>query len=57
MSQTIRFSLYGCLAGMLYLGLFPGAMVNLAERATEGLQQPAAAAHATIPSRPEISRQ
>jgi len=57
MSKPIRFSLYGCVAGMFYLGLFPGAMVNLADRATKGLQQPTVAAHTGPPGRSEITRQ
>jgi NADH-quinone oxidoreductase subunit N len=57
MSKPIRVSLYGCVAGMFYLGLFPGGVVNMADRATKGLQMPATAARTTLPSRPEITRQ
>jgi NADH-quinone oxidoreductase subunit N len=32
-SRPIRFSLYACLAGMLYLGLFPNALVDLTVQA------------------------
>jgi NADH-quinone oxidoreductase subunit N len=33
LSGPIRITVYGCIAGMLYLGLFPNAVVNLAARA------------------------
>ncbi|MCX6926563.1 MAG: NADH-quinone oxidoreductase subunit N [Verrucomicrobia bacterium] len=33
-SMPIRISLYGCIAGMLYLGLFPNSLLNLATQAT-----------------------
>jgi NADH-quinone oxidoreductase subunit N len=36
-SRPIRLSIYGCIAGMFYLGLFPGAMVNLATDAVQTL--------------------
>ena len=38
LSAPIRFSLFICVAGMLYLGLFPGAMVNLAMEVVKGLK-------------------
>jgi NADH-quinone oxidoreductase subunit N len=37
MSCAVRVALYGCMAGMLYLGLFPGALVNLASLAASVL--------------------
>ena len=37
-SRTIRVTIYGCIAGMLYLGLFPGAVVNLAAEAVRVLR-------------------
>jgi NADH-quinone oxidoreductase subunit N len=37
-SKPIRVSLYGCIAGMFFLGLFPGAVVNLAAEAVKVLQ-------------------
>ena len=37
-SKPIRVSLYGCIAGMLYLGMFPNAMVNLATEAVKALK-------------------
>ena len=37
-SRPIRVSLYGCIAGMFYLGLFPGAVVNLATEAVKVLR-------------------
>ncbi len=37
-SRPIRFSIYGCIAGIFYLGLFPGAMVNWANAAVKVLQ-------------------
>jgi len=36
-SKPIRLALYACIAGMLYLGLFPGAVVNLATAAVRTL--------------------
>jgi NADH-quinone oxidoreductase subunit N len=36
-SRPLRLCLYVCIAGMLYLGLFPGAMVNLAREAVRVL--------------------
>jgi NADH-quinone oxidoreductase subunit N len=32
LSRPIQFSIYACIAGMLYLGLFPGAMMNTATK-------------------------
>ena len=32
-SKPIRISIYGCIAGMLYLGMFPNSVLNLANRA------------------------
>ena len=37
-SRPIRFSLCACAAGIFYLGLFPGAMVNLAMEAVKALK-------------------
>ncbi len=37
-SNPIRVSLYACMAGMFYLGLFPGALVNLANEAVKVLR-------------------
>jgi len=37
-SKPIRISIYGCVAGMLYLGMFPNSMLNLATRAVELLR-------------------
>jgi NADH-quinone oxidoreductase subunit N len=37
-SRPIRASLYGCIAGMLYLGLFPNAMVDVAAAAVKLLR-------------------
>ncbi len=37
-SKPIRVSLYGCIAGMFYLGLFPGAVVSLAAEAVKVLR-------------------
>jgi NADH-quinone oxidoreductase subunit N len=37
-SQPVRYALYTCAAGMLYLGLFPGAVVNLASEAVKTLK-------------------
>jgi len=37
-SRPIRFAIYACIAGMLYLGLFPAAMVNLAAQAVKVLK-------------------
>jgi NADH-quinone oxidoreductase subunit N len=36
-SRPLRLSLYACIAGIFYLGLFPGAMVNLAREAAKVL--------------------
>ncbi len=36
-SCPIRVSLYGCIAGIFYLGLFPGAMVNYTIDAAKAL--------------------
>ena len=38
LSVPIRLSIYGCMAGIFFLGLFPGWMVNLAEEAVKVLQ-------------------
>jgi len=37
-SKPMRVTLYGCIAGMLYLGLFPNALVNLANSAVKVLR-------------------
>jgi NADH-quinone oxidoreductase subunit N len=37
-SKPIRFAIYGCVAGMLYLGLFPRGLVNLATEAVKNLR-------------------
>ena len=37
LSVPIRLSIYGCMAGIFFLGLFPGWMVNLAEAAVKVL--------------------
>jgi NADH-quinone oxidoreductase subunit N len=37
-SKPTRISIYGCVAGMLYLGMFPNSMLNLANRAVELLR-------------------
>ena len=37
-SKPIRLCVYGCIAGMFYLGLFPGAMVNVATEAVKVLK-------------------
>jgi NADH-quinone oxidoreductase subunit N len=37
-SRPIRISIYGCVAGMLYLGMFPNAMVNAAATAVKLLR-------------------
>jgi NADH-quinone oxidoreductase subunit N len=37
-SWPMKISLYSCIAGMLYLGLFPNAVVNLAEQAVKVLR-------------------
>jgi NADH-quinone oxidoreductase subunit N len=37
-SRPMRFSIYACVAGMFYLGLFPGAVVNLAAEAVKVLK-------------------
>jgi NADH-quinone oxidoreductase subunit N len=37
-SGPARFSLYGCIAGMLYLGLFPGTLVNITAAAVKVLK-------------------
>jgi NADH-quinone oxidoreductase subunit N len=38
LSRPIRFSIYGCIAGMFFLGFFPGAMVNAAFNAVKLLK-------------------
>jgi NADH-quinone oxidoreductase subunit N len=38
LSNPIRFSIYGCVAGMFFLGIFPGAMVNAAMAAVRVLK-------------------
>ena len=38
-SRPIRFCLYVCIGGIFYLGLFPGAMVNLAMEAVKALKR------------------
>lgn len=37
LSRPIRFSIYACIAGIFYLGLFPGGLVNLANAAVKVL--------------------
>ncbi len=37
-SKPIRASLYGCMAGMLYLGMFPSAVVELSDQAVKLLR-------------------
>jgi NADH-quinone oxidoreductase subunit N len=37
-SKPLRISLYGCIAGMFYLGVFPNAMVNVAATAVRLLR-------------------
>ena len=37
-SKPIRISICGCIAGMLYLGLFPNGMVALTTEAVKGLR-------------------
>jgi NADH-quinone oxidoreductase subunit N len=37
-SKPIRISLYGCVAGMLYLGIFPNCLVELATQAVKLLR-------------------
>ena len=38
MSRPIRVSLYGCIAGMLFLGIYPGPLVNWASEAVKVLK-------------------
>jgi NADH-quinone oxidoreductase subunit N len=38
LSGPIRFSIYGCVAGMIFLGVFPGVMVNAAMAAVKVLK-------------------
>jgi NADH-quinone oxidoreductase subunit N len=38
MSRPIQFGIYACIAGIFYLGLFPGAMVNLVTEAVKVLK-------------------
>ncbi|HEX7863194.1 MAG TPA: NADH-quinone oxidoreductase subunit N [Verrucomicrobiae bacterium] len=40
-SGIVRFALFACIVGMLFLGIFPNSAVNGATRATAGLSQPA----------------
>ena len=42
MSIPIRAAIYVCIAGMFFLGLFPGPIVNVATHAVKGLDVPAA---------------
>jgi hypothetical protein len=37
-SKPIRITLYGCIAGMLYLGVFPNALVEAAAQAVRLLR-------------------
>jgi NADH-quinone oxidoreductase subunit N len=37
-SRPMRFTVYGCIAGMLYLGLFPNALLNVALDAVKSLR-------------------
>ena len=39
LSKPIRLSIFACVVAMLYLGLFPGAVVNLATEAVKALRQ------------------
>jgi len=36
-SWPIQIAIYGCVIGMLYLGLFPNSMLNAAVQAVKGL--------------------
>ncbi|MBM3833326.1 MAG: NADH-quinone oxidoreductase subunit N [Verrucomicrobia bacterium] len=38
LSRPVRFSLYACIAGMLYLGIFPNTLVNAAIQASKALR-------------------
>src|SRR5207302_8804143 len=38
LSKPIRLSIYGCIAGMFFLGLFPGPMLNAAIEAIMALK-------------------
>ena len=38
LSKPIRLSIYACIAGMFYLGLFPNAVMKLAAQAVEVLR-------------------
>jgi NADH-quinone oxidoreductase subunit N len=38
LSKPIRVSIYGCIAGMFFLGMFPGAAVNMALNAISVLR-------------------
>jgi NADH-quinone oxidoreductase subunit N len=38
LSKPTQISIYGCIAGMFYLGLFPGAMVNITNEAVKVLK-------------------
>ena len=37
-SKPLRVALYACIAGMFYLGMFPGALVNLTQQAVQVLK-------------------
>src|ERR1019366_7886949 len=37
-SKPIRVSMYGCIAGMLYLGMFPSSLLDLADQAVKLLR-------------------
>jgi NADH-quinone oxidoreductase subunit N len=49
-SMPIRGAIYACIAGMFFLGVFPGALVNVATKAVKGLDAPAAATASAVSS-------
>jgi NADH-quinone oxidoreductase subunit N len=50
-SRPIRLAIYACAAGMLFLGLCPAPMVNLADQAVQGLNMPSAASNDGAPAK------
>jgi NADH-quinone oxidoreductase subunit N len=50
-SRPIRLAIFACAAGMLFLGLCPAPMVNLADQAVQGLNMPSAASNDGAPAK------
>jgi len=57
LSKSLRATIYVCLLGMFYLGLFPSHVLHLAENAARTLQPAIAQARATLSAESQTGRQ